>query len=242
MAGILGVGPVDRTLSYLPTFSAFWEEGFPFIRDDASTKLLQTLEVYSSRLFFFWDIYLPHLKTSFSRKKVSFFPKISKQKSIQGWQIDPFHSAVELGDLFFCLSAGRWWFQSSFGNFRPNKWRHGKFLHPERIPKSDVVLGKCIYLLSNYGCHFEYPWGEKPENPSIFRKKHSLHTLFFACPTFQRDAVNVAAWQERLQGNGELLKLRDAFQKLQEVHNDIHSAAGVGVYINHFFWTHYERL
>ena len=91
------------------------------------TQLLQTFEVYSSRLFF-----LGHLSTS---------PK--------------------------------------------NKWRHGKFLHPERIPKSDVVLGKCIYLLSNYGCHFEYPWGEKPENPSIFRKKNSLHTLFFACPTFQ---------------------------------------------------------
>lgn len=33
--------------------------------------------------------------------------------------------------------------------------------------------------------------------------------------------------QERLQGNGELLKLRDAFQKLQEVH---------------FFWTRYEGL
>ena len=49
--------------------------------------------------------------------------------------------------------------------------------------KHDVGRGKCIYLLSNYMCHFEYPWGEKPENPSIFRKKHSFANTLAACPT-----------------------------------------------------------
>lgn len=59
------------------------------------TQLLQTFEVYSSRLFF-----LGHLSTS---PKNIFF---QGRKSVQGGKVDPFHSAVELGDLFFCLSAG----------------------------------------------------------------------------------------------------------------------------------------
>ena len=78
--------------------------------------------------------------------------------------------------------------------------------------------------------------GVKNPKTHPFSAKKTLCTRFFSLALrSNRDVVNVAAWQERLQGNGELLKLRDAFQKLQEVHNDIHSAAGVGVYIHHFF-------
>lgn len=183
---------------------------------------------FTVRGFFFGTFIYLTQKHFFSRKKVS-----------SRWKGRPISFGSGTGRLVFLSFSWQVMVSIFIRQFLTKQVAAWKiFTLPKNSrtdTKHDVGRGKCIYLLSNYMCHFEYPWGEKPENPSIFRKKHSFANTLAACPT----NVTGPSPQERLQGNGELLKLRDAFQKLQEVPmND--SAAG-WVHTNHL-WTHYEGL